>query len=576
MLTGAATRTQSLLRAPIANETERTHFQRRLAFTLLLVFILAFGFWLATVGVHPFIGNGSIRVHFTGLVSIAQLATTFTALTGWAVVRSRKWSGDFLDAADVITTLAICWGWDFMATSDTPVWRPELTGALAVSYTLVTRTAFVPSTPFRTAAVGTASFLPLVPATYAMYAGVAQPSARPLDPAVYVGIWSVLGVTCTATISFVIYGLHLEVRKAMRLGQYVLETKIGEGGMGVVYRASHAMLRRPTAIKLLTGTAGHAAERFEREVQLTARLTHPNTIAVFDYGRTPEGVFYYAMEYLEGITLDDLVRDHGPQPPGRVVHLLLQICGALEEAHSAGLVHRDIKPANVMLTERGGQLDVVKVLDFGLVKESEASSALTTSSLNAVMGTPHFMAPEAILDPQHVDGRTDLYALGVTAYFLLTGERAFDGTNLVEICSAHLHQTPARPSEKRPEIPAELERIVLACLEKKPEDRPKSASDLTDMLLTCGVPQWSRADARAWWERARQVPAPKKDEEQQTVKPKRRSRRRSWHEFGATVTIALDGRTSDRSREDALEYKRSRPDAHEDERGHSTPSGQYR
>ncbi|MDF2694866.1 MAG: Serine/threonine protein kinase [Labilithrix sp.] len=542
MLTGAATRTQSFLRAPIANETERAHFQRRLSFTLLLVFVLAFGFWLATVGLHPFIGSGSIRVHFTGLVSIAQLATTFAALTGWAVVRARKWSIDFLDATDVITTLAICWGWDFMATSDTPVWRPELTGALAVSYTLVTRTAFVPSTPFRTAAVGTASFLPLVPATYAMYAGVVDQTTRPLGPAVYVAIWSTLGVTCTATISFVIYGLHLEVRKAMRLGQYLLETKIGEGGMGVVYRASHAMLRRPTAIKLLTGTVGHAVERFEREVQLTARLTHPNTIAVFDYGRTPEGVFYYAMEYLEGITLDDLVRDHGPQPPARVVHLLLQICGALEEAHSAGLVHRDIKPANVMLTERGGQQDVVKVLDFGLVKESEASSALTTSSLNAVMGTPHFMAPEAILDPQNVDGRTDLYALGVTAYFLLTGERAFDGSNLVEICSAHLHQTPVRPCEKQPEIPAALEQIVLACLEKKPEDRPKNACDLSDRLLACGVPPWSRSDARSWWEHARKASA--KESVQEPAKPKRRSRRRgSSHELGSTVTIALDDRT---------------------------------
>jgi len=536
----AASRTTSFLRAPVADETEREHFQRRLALTLLLVFILAFGFWLVALALHPLFGRGPVSAHFTGSVSIAQLATIFVALAGWAVVRARKWSIDFLDGADVVTTLAICWGWDFMATRDLPVWRPELTGALAVSYTLVTRTALVPSTTWRTAAIGTASFFPLVPATYAMYSSASVASvvdaekALSLGPAVYVAIWAALGVTCTSTISYVIYGLRLEVRKAMRLGQYLLEKKIGEGGMGVVYRASHAMLRRPTAIKLLTGTTGHAVERFEREVQLTARLTHPNTIAVFDYGRTPDGVFYYAMEYLEGITLDDLVQDHGPQPPARVVHLLVQICGALEEAHAAGLVHRDIKPANVMLTERGGQKDIVKVLDFGLVKEQVAATKLTTSSLNAVLGTPHFMAPEAILDPQSVDARTDLYALGATAYFLLTGERVFDGTNLVEICSAHLHQSPVAPSERRAYIPRALEHVVLSCLAKKPEERPRSAYELAEKLSACGLPAWTREDARAWWS-ALETSAAKP--------PKRKSKRRSSAQvLGATVTVALDDR----------------------------------
>jgi eukaryotic-like serine/threonine-protein kinase len=450
----------------------------------------------------------------------------------------RKWSVDFLDAADVITTLAICWGWDFMATCGSPAWRPELTALLAVSYTLVTRTAFVPSTTLRTAAVGIASFLPLVPATYVMSVAGDTRASMPLGPEVYVAIWSAVGVTCTSTISYVIYGLHLEVRKAMRLGQYLLETKIGEGGMGIVYRASHAMLRRPTAIKLLTGTTGNAAERFEREVQLTARLTHPNTIAVFDYGRTPDGVFYYAMEYLEGITLDELVHEHGPQPPSRVVHLLVQICGALEEAHAAGLVHRDIKPANVMLTERGGQQDVVKVLDFGLVKESEASTHLTTSSVNAVLGTPHFMAPEAILDPPSVDGRADLYALGVTAYFLLTGERVFEGANLVEICSAHLHQTPVLPSVKQPGVPSALERVVLACLAKKPEDRPKSACELADQLLGCGVPAWTRSDARVWWDRIKEQP------HQEKASKDRNRRRASSQVRGATMTVSLDDRAT--------------------------------
>ncbi len=204
---------------------------------------------------------------------------------------------------------------------------------------------------------------------------------------IYTAIWVTIGIACTTTISHVIYGLQLQVQKAMQLGQYVLEEKIGEGGMGVVYRASHAMLRRPTAIKLLTGSTGTAAERFEREVQITARLTHPNTVVVFDYGRTPEGVFYYAMEYLNGITLQDLVGELGALSPSRALHVLLQVCGALEEAHANGLVHRDIKPANVMLTDRGGVLDVVKVLDFGLVKEIDRGDAGVTSS-NTILGTP--------------------------------------------------------------------------------------------------------------------------------------------------------------------------------------------
>lgn len=541
-------RTRVLLRAPIQNESERAHFQRRLSLTFLLVFVLAFGFWLITIGVHPFVGHGSISALYRGPVSTAQLSTTFAALTGWAVLRARTWSSNFLDAADVLFTVAICWGWDFMSTCDSAARRSELIGILAVSYTLVTRSALVPSTSVRTPLIGLVGFAPIIPATYAMYARDASTATltetiMPLGPSVYAAIWAALGVTCTSVISYVIYGLRLEVSRAMKLGQYLLETKIGEGGMGVVYRANHAMLRRPTAIKLLTGTANHASERFEREVQHTARLTHPNTIQVYDYGRTPDGVFYYAMEYLDGITLDDLVRDYGPQSPSRVAHILQQICGALEEAHAAGLVHRDIKPANVMLTERGGLKDVVKVLDFGLVKDTDGnalsiSSGGLSSSTNAVMGTPHFMAPEAILDPQRVDARTDIYALGVTAYFLLTGERVFDGSNLVEICSGHLHQDPAPPSKKNPEIPEALDQLILACLAKKPDDRPRSAEEVSDRLAACALPRWTRGNASEWWAESES----KKKSEGGGGRPTVKTKRRSAHVFGATITIALADR----------------------------------
>lgn len=268
--------------------------------------------------------------------------------------------------------------------------------------------------------------------------------------------------------------------------------------MGIVYRASHALLRRPTAIKLLARTTEGAARRFEREVQITARMTHPNTVSVFDYGRTPDGIFYYAMEYLDGVTLQDLVDELGPLSAPRAVHVLLQICGALAEAHSNGLVHRDIKPANVMLAQRGGLVDFVKVLDFGLVKEAQTED-LKASSANLIVGTPHYLAPEAVLDPRHVDARTDLYALGATAFFLLTGSPVFQGSSVVELCGHHLHSEAAFSPADRERIPEPVQAIVLACLAKKPAQRPETAAALATQLRNSGVDAWSQEEAVAWW-----------------------------------------------------------------------------
>src|SRR3954447_9058721 len=214
-------------------------------------------------------------------------------------------------------------------------------------------------------------------------------------------MWCFVIITCTV-ISWVIYGLRVEVREARRLGQYVLEQKIGEGGMGEVYRARHGMMRRPSALKLMRAdNAASSLVRFEREVQLTSRLTHPNTITIFDYGRTHDGVFYYAMELLDGATLQRIVELDGAQAPGRVVRILTMACGALAEAHAIGLIHRDIKPANIMLCMQGGERDVVKLLDFGLVKElavDEGEAKLTGAS--TITGTPQYMAPESILTPE--------------------------------------------------------------------------------------------------------------------------------------------------------------------------------
>ena len=275
--------------------------------------------------------------------------------------------------------------------------------------------------------------------------------------------------------------------------------------MGVVYRARHALLRRPTAIKLLLpgriGTTSLA--RFEREVQATAELTHPNTIRIHDYGRTADGTLYYVMELLHGADLGRIVGASGPQPPARVVHVLTQVAGALREAHDLKLIHRDIKPSNIMLCDQGGVPDVAKVVDFGLVKTLETDRDATLTNPAAITGTPLYMAPEALTDPEALDGRSDLYSLGAVAYYLLTGTHVFGGNTLVEICAHHLHTRP-EPIHARlgAPVPADLEALVLDCLAKERDKRPRDAHELLERLTRCtSSGQWSEAEARAWWQR---------------------------------------------------------------------------
>jgi hypothetical protein len=372
---------------------------------------------------------------------------------------------------------------------------------------LAVRAALVPSRPRYTIFVTAICGVPLVACDLLVPSGTGglvwrlhSPEAYPWLPATAAMVWLFTVVTCTV-ISWVIYGLRAEIREARRLGQYVLEEKIGEGGMGEVYRARHGMMRRPAALKTIRGDAASAASlvRFEREVQLTARLTHPNTITIFDYGRTHDGVFYYAMELLDGATLQRIVDDAGAQAPGRVVHVLLSACGALKEAHASGLIHRDIKPANIMLCKQGGEHDVVKLLDFGLVKELSVGEDAKLTGANTITGTPQYMAPESILAPDSADARTDLYALGAVAYFLLAGKHVFEGASIVEVCGQHVHEAPKPFAERGVTVPAELEAIVLACLEKKPESRPQSAADLKKRLEACGVAAWTDDEAAAWW-----------------------------------------------------------------------------
>jgi serine/threonine protein kinase/CHASE1-domain containing sensor protein len=298
--------------------------------------------------------------------------------------------------------------------------------------------------------------------------------------------------------------LRRAVARSVSLGQYTLEEKIGEGAMGVVYRATHAMLRRPAAVKLLLKNRASEQDllRFEREVQLTSRLLHPNTVSIFDYGRTADGVFYYAMEFLDGMDLECLVRDNGPLDSGRAIHVLAQVAGALAEAHLTGLIHRDIKPANIVLTERRDEPDVVKVVDFGLAKALEATASEPNITRgDAITGTPLYLAPEAITMPSTVDARADIYALGAVAYFLLTGEHVFSGATIVQVLTRHMTEQPLSPSERlgRP-IAADLEALVLSCLAKDREFRPASAAALRAALLACeDTARYDVAAARNWW-----------------------------------------------------------------------------
>jgi hypothetical protein len=453
-----------------------------------------------------------------------QVVTVVAFSSLWLLCRGRPRSLRFLRATELSglcvaasAAISMCFRVSYAA-------RPDTILLLCLTYTLIARSIMVPSSARRTLLYGIIFFVPFAVSVFfihylkhdpAIYTAAADPRLQQ-GAVIIARRWAVVGALwwtaalgiATAT-SHVIYGLRAEVRDARRLGQYTLTEKLGEGGMGVVYLARHALLRRPSAIKLLPPDklSAEGEARFEREVQLTAKLSHPNTIRVFDYGRTPEGIFYYVMEYLEGASLEDVVALAGPLAAGRVIHILDQVAGALSEAHGIGLIHRDIKPANIFLTQQGGVPDVAKVLDFGLVKQLhrtgvDASTVQMLTGDHTISGTPTYMAPEAITSPERVDARTDLYALGAVGYFLLTGREVFSGTNLLEVCSHHLHSTPQPPSTRVDwPISDDLERLILTCLEKEPNDRVPNARALQSRLRACrDAGTWSEEDAERWFE----------------------------------------------------------------------------
>ena len=504
-------------------EEERAFLQTRVAlFWKVLFFISLLGIALGALG----------AIKKPGLDLVLNLASTAQAGVWWWLCRRGVRSIRFSRAMEsygllVVSVLGVLLcryilagfvrehavvGAQALVMADAYVSLMQVAGTAPQ---IAIRAALIPSSPRRTLIITALYGVPMLLVT-----SLVVPTAdgglawRPLDsqafpwmPTTLTIIWGFATISCVV-ISWVIYGLRAEVRQARRLGQYVLEEKLGEGGMGVVYRASHAMLRRPTAVKLLlpdrAGT--DALTRFEREVRRTAMLTHPNTVTVFDYGRTTDGVFYYAMELLEGAALDELIEVGGPQPDERVIHLLDQAAGSLAEAHEAGLIHRDVKPGNIMVVDRGGISDLVKVLDFGLVKDvgfraGEGASAAALTVAGTITGTPLYIAPETLSAPDKVDARADLYALGAVGYWLLTGTHVFGGHTIFEVCAHHLHTVPEAPSSRlSAPVAPDLEAVILACLAKRPEDRPASAHVLRERLAACAAAgRWTNARAAAWW-----------------------------------------------------------------------------
>jgi serine/threonine-protein kinase len=293
-------------------------------------------------------------------------------------------------------------------------------------------------------------------------------------------------------------------REVRQLGQYRIEGKIDEGGMATVHRAVHALLKRPTAIKILKPALAtdELIARFEREVTLASRLQHPATVEIFDYGRTRDGTFYYAMEYIDGITLALLVDKDGAQPAPRVAHVLKQVCESLREAHAKGLVHRDIKPANIMICERGGESDVAKVLDFGLVKDTHATDTRDITQFARLLGTPAYMAPERIRNPAEASPAVDIYAVGAVAFLLLTGKRVFDAPNELELARMVLEvEAPRASSVAKALVPRALDALIARCLAKDPAARPQRIEELIEVFAAVlGDHPWTHDEAARWWQ----------------------------------------------------------------------------
>jgi serine/threonine-protein kinase len=452
----------------------------------------------------PLILEGVETPQYPGITLAVRWASTLGLTMVWAITQFSRIGAGGLVAVESLMTIGLTLVYVHIAaaTMDEGVagYAPVF-AMFGIMLFLSVRAAVVPSPWWRTAGIGAASVACFYVAGRSMLASLA--------PSVLDGVNFIAGaiVLATSVTSHVIYGLQRKVREALQLGQYKLEEQLGSGGMGTVYRARHAMLRRQAAIKLIRADGPvdpDTYQRFEREAIVTAKLQSPHTVQLFDFGVSDDGEFYYVMELLQGIDLETAIARFGPMPAARVSHLVRQACASLAEAHGVGLVHRDVKPANLMLCRYGLQYDFVKVLDFGLVGlDDEAQMDATKLTVEGIVkGTPAYLAPELATREHVVDGRADIYALGCVAYWLLTGRPPFDRETVMATVLAHVNDAPQAPSlVSELEIPATLDALILACLSKDPAERPSSVVELERQMAMAVDPNgWDEARAQAWWQ----------------------------------------------------------------------------
>jgi len=489
--------------------------RERLALLSKTLFLVSFAFYLFLLASMVLIGGAPFVAVVRGPVALGHLCASLTMALLWLVASRTRPTLRSLGALDVVCFVLAGVFLSFMTIEEE---GQILQTLLALTVTVMLRAILMPSRPGRTLLLSASVFVPTVVVCIARHHPTAflpgfSPAYQKLQMTLNTVLWSILGTTLATIASRVLYGLRRQVAEASELGQYLLEEKIGGGGMGEVWRARHRLLIRPAAIKLIrqralgamSGDPELLVRRFEREARATAALTSPHTVQLYDFGIAEDGRLYYVMELLDGLDLDTLVRQHGPLPAERVVHLLRQVCSALQDAHANGLVHRDIKPANVVVSRAGTTFDFVKVLDFGLVKLDSPRradpDAVQLSAEDSWSGTPGYMAPEVVVGAADTDHRVDLYALGCVAYWLLTGTMVFEGENAMQVMFQHVQAEPKRPSDRVDlPIPAALEDLVMQCLEKDPARRPASAEAVSERLGVVSLTSvWTAERAEEWW-----------------------------------------------------------------------------